>query len=55
MKQIETLLCVIGCSFLLTNSIAFAQMKRLPDEATYSLLHTVADVKKPVILLSGTW
>ena len=38
MKQIKTILFAFGCSFLLSGTKAFAQVERLPDEASYFIL-----------------
>lgn len=55
MKQIKTILFAFGCSFLLSGTKAFAQVKRLPDEASYPVLQELAGVETPAVLLSGTW
>ena len=55
MKQIKTILCAFGCSFLLSGTKAFAQVERLPDEASYPVLQELAGVETPAVLLSGTW
>lgn len=55
MKQIKTILFAIGCSFLLSGVVAFAQVERLPDEAAYPVLQELAGVEAPAVLLSGTW
>ena len=55
MKQIKTILFVFGCSFLLSGTKAFAQIERLPDEASYPVLQELAGVETPAVLLSGTW
>ena len=44
-----------GCSFLLSGTKAFAQIERLPDEASYPVLQELAGVETPAVLLSGTW
>ena len=55
MKQIKTILFAFGCSFLLSGTKAFAQVERLPDEASYPVLQELAGVETPAVLLSGTW
>ena len=55
MKQIKTILFAFGCSFLLSGTKAFAQIERLPDEASYPVLQELAGVETPAVLLSGTW
>lgn len=55
MKQIKTILFAFGCSFLLSGTKAFAQVERLPDEASYPVLQELAGVESPAVLLSGTW
>ena len=55
MKQIKTILFAFGCSFLLSGTKAFAQVERLPDEASYPVLKELAGVETPAVLLSGTW
>lgn len=55
MKQIKTILFAFSCSFLLSGTKAFAQVERLPDEASYPVLQELAGVETPVVLLSGTW
>ena len=55
MKQIKIILFAFGCSFLLSGTKAFAQVERLPDEASYPVLQELAGVETPVVLLSGTW
>ena len=55
MKQIKTILFAFGCSFLLSGTKAFAQIGRLPDEASYPVLQELAGVETPAVLLSGTW
>lgn len=55
MKHIKTTLFAIGCSFLLSVLTAFAEVERLPDEASYPVLRELTGVRTPVILLSGTW
>ena len=55
MKQIKTILFAFGCSFLLSGTKAFAQIERLPDEASYPVLQELAGVEPPAVLLSGTW
>lgn len=55
MKQIKTILFAFGCSLLLSGTKAFAQVERLPDEASYPVLQELAGVKSPAVLLSGTW
>ena len=55
MKQIKTILFAFGCSFLLSGTKAFAQIERLPDEASYPFLQELAGVETPAVLLSGTW
>ena len=55
MKQIKTILFAFGCSFLLSGTKAFAQIERLPDEASYPVLQELAGVEMPAVLLSGTW
>ena len=55
MKQIKTILFAFGCSLLLSGTKAFAQVERLPDEASYPVLQKLAGVKSPAVLLSGTW
>ena len=55
MKQIKTILFAFGCSFLLSGTKAFAQLERLPDEASYPVLQELAGVETPAVLLSGTW
>lgn len=55
MKQIKTILFAFGCSFLLSGTKAFAQVERLPDEASYPVLQKLAGVESPAVLLSGTW
>ena len=55
MKQIKTILFAFGCSFLLSGTKAFAQVERLPDEASYPVLQDLAGVETPAVLLSGTW
>ena len=54
MKQIKTILFAFGCSFLLSGTKAFAQIERLPDEASYPVLQELAGVETPAVLLSGT-
>ena len=55
MKQIKTILFAFGCSLLLSGTKAFAQIGRLPDEASYPVLQELAGVETPAVLLSGTW
>lgn len=55
MKQIKTILFAFGCSLLLSGTKAFAQVERLPDEASYPVLQELAGVETPAVLLSGTW
>lgn len=55
MKQINTILFAFGCSFLLSGTKAFAEVERLPDEASYPVLQELAGVESPAVLLSGTW
>ena len=55
MKQIKTILFAFGCSLLLSGTKAFAQVERLPDEASYPVLRELAGVETPAVLLSGTW
>lgn len=55
MKQIKTILFAFGCSLLLSGTKAFAQIERLPDEASYPVLQELAGVETPAVLLSGTW
>lgn len=55
MKQIKIILFAFGCSFLLSGTKAFAQVERLPDEASYPVLQELAGVETPAVLLSGTW
>lgn len=55
MKQIKTILFAFSCSFLLSGTKAFAQVERLPDEASYPVLQELAGVETPAVLLSGTW
>ena len=55
MKQIKTILFAFGCSFLLSGTKAFAQIERLPNEASYPVLQELAGVETPAVLLSGTW
>ena len=55
MKQIKTILFAFGCSFLLSGTKAFAQIERLPDEASSPVLQELAGVETPAVLLSGTW
>ena len=55
MKQIKTILFAFGCSFLLSGTKAFAQVERLPDEASYPVFQELAGVESPAVLLSGTW
>ena len=55
MKQIKTILFAFGCSFLLSGTKAFAQVERLPDEASYPVLQELAGVETPAVLLSGSW
>ena len=55
MKQIKIILFAFGCSFLLSGTKAFAQIERLPDEASYPVLQELAGVETPAVLLSGTW
>lgn len=55
MKQIKTILFAFGCSSLLSGTKAFAQVERLPDEASYPVLQELAGVETPAVLLSGTW
>lgn len=55
MKQIKTILFAFGCSLLLSGTKAFAQVERLPDEASYPVLQEFAGVESPAVLLSGTW
>lgn len=55
MKQIKTILFAFGCSFLLSGTKAFAQVERLPDEASYPVFQELAGVETPAVLLSGTW
>lgn len=55
MKQIKTILFAFGCSLLLSGTKAFAQDRRLPDEAFYPVLQELAGVETPAVLLSGTW
>ena len=55
MKQIKIILFAFGCSLLLTGTKAFAQIERLPDEASYPVLQELAGVETPAVLLSGTW
>lgn len=55
MKQIKTILFAFGCSFLLSGTKAFAQIERLPDEASYPVLQELPGVETPAVLLSGTW
>lgn len=55
MKHIKTTLFAIGCSFLLSVLTAFAEVERLPDEASYPVLQELSGVRTPAILLSGTW
>ena len=55
MKQIKTILFAFGCSFLLSGTKAFAQVERLPDEASYPVLQELAGVETPAVLLRGTW
>lgn len=45
MKQIKTILFAFGCSFLLSGTKAFAQIERLPDEASYPVLQELAGVE----------
>ena len=53
--KIKTILFAFGCSFLLSGTKAFAQVERLPDEASYPVLQELAGVETPAVLLSGTW
>ena len=53
MKQIKTILFAFGCSFLLSGTKAFAQVERLPDEASYPVFQELAGVESPAVLLSG--
>lgn len=55
MKQIKIILFAFGCSLLLSGTKAFAQVERLPDEASYPVLQELAGVETPAVLLSGTW
>ena len=55
MKQIKIILFAFGCSLLLSGTKAFAQIERLPDEASYPVLQELAGVETPAVLLSGTW
>ena len=55
MKQIKIILFAFGCSLLLSGTKAFAQIGRLPDEASYPVLQELAGVETPAVLLSGTW
>lgn len=55
MKQIKIILFAFGCSLLLSGTKAFAQVERLPDEASYPVLQELAGVETPTVLLSGTW
>ena len=55
MKQIKTILFAFGCSLLLSGMKAFAQVERLPDEASFPVLQELAGVELPAVLLSGTW
>ena len=55
MKQIKTILFAFGCSLLLSGTKAFAQVERLPDEASYPVLQELAGVETPAVLLSGPW
>ena len=55
MKQIKIILFAFGCSLLLSGTKAFAQIERLPDEASYPVLQELAGVETPTVLLSGTW
>ena len=55
MKQIKTILFAFGCSFLLSGTKAFAQVERLPDDASYPVFQELAGVESPAVLLSGTW
>lgn len=53
--KIKTILFAFGCSLLLSGTKAFAQVERLPDEASYPVLQELAGVETPAVLLSGTW
>lgn len=55
MKQIKIILFAFGCSLLLSGTKAFAQIERLPVEASYPVLQELAGVETPAVLLSGTW
>lgn len=55
MKQIKTILFAFGCSLLLSGTKAFAQVERLPDEASYPVLQEFSGVQTSAILLNGTW
>lgn len=55
MKQIKKIIWSVSSCLLLSGTVAFAGIEKLPDEASYTVLDKFDGVETPAILLSGTW